>query len=189
MPALRASKVLLSALIELHIESRLEVFMLRSFFVLVLLSVIVGTAAAQTKPTDSQNLEAILGEIRQLRQNLRTATMAAQRAQILVYRFQMQDAVVRHLQDRIEDTRSKLAQIQHEEKRLTTAAKQMEQSQDQSESPKDKKELEDTIARIKAGVENQSNLEQKTQARLIRIEQAKLSTLQDEFERLDKKLQ
>lgn len=156
---------------------------------------LTGTAAAQTKTTDSQTLEAILGEIRQLRQDLRTATMAAQRAQILLYRVQVEDAVVRRLQDRAEDTRSKLAQTQHEKQRLIDYLKLNEDSQEKIEDPRTRKEAEDAIARFKASVETQSSLEQETQRRLmeyeeqLRIEQAKLSTLQGELDQLDKKLQ
>jgi len=51
-------------------------------------------AAAQSNSTDSQTLQALLGEVRQLRQELRSSTVAAQRAQILIYRVQAQQGAV-----------------------------------------------------------------------------------------------
>jgi hypothetical protein len=165
-----------------------------SFLALTLL-LVSPTAFAQTVPTDSDTLKALLAEVRLLRHDLQTTTVAAQRAQILVYRAQAQESVVRRMQERVDDTRSKLGQIQHEEKRLVTAAKQNEGLLDQSENPKARKELEDVIARLKAGAETQSTLEQEAQAKLteseeqLRIEQAKLGGLQDQLDRLEKLLE
>src|SRR6266478_4396039 len=96
-----------------------------SFLPLALL--LVSTAFAQTNPTDSDTLKALLTEVRLLRHDLQTTTVAAQRAQILVYRAQAQESVVRRVQERVDDTRSKLAQTRFEEKRLSAAAKQKEQ--------------------------------------------------------------
>lgn len=62
--------------------------------------------------------------------------MAAQRAQILLYRVRMEDAVVRRLQDRAEDSRSKLAQTQHEKQRLIDYLKLNEDSLEKIEDPR-----------------------------------------------------
>jgi hypothetical protein len=51
----------------------------------------------QTTPSESQTLQALLLEVRQLRQDLQTTTVAAQRAQILLYRLQGQEAAVARL--------------------------------------------------------------------------------------------
>ncbi len=87
----------------------------QSFLVLTLL-LVSPTAFAQTVPTDSDTLKALLVEVRLLRRDLQTTTVAAQRAQILVYRVQALESVVRRMQERIDDTRSKLAQIRSEQK-------------------------------------------------------------------------
>src|SRR5713101_9167709 len=117
--------------------------------------VLASTAFAQTNPADSDTLKALLTEVRQLRQDLRTTTVAAQRAQILVYRVQAQESVVRRLQERVDDTRSKLAQIHSEQKMLTVEMKHNEELLDHAEKPKTRKELEETIARFKAALELQ----------------------------------
>jgi len=55
---------------------------------LILLLGIVATSTSifgQDTPTDSQNLRALLEEVRQLRRDLQTATVATQRVQIALY--------------------------------------------------------------------------------------------------------
>src|SRR5258705_12953181 len=101
-----------------------------SFLPLALL--LVSTAFAQTSPADSDTLKAVLTEVRLLRHDLQTTTVAAQRAQILVYRAQAQESVVRRMQERVDDTRSRLAQIQTKQKNPSSSIKQIEYKKGQS---------------------------------------------------------
>jgi chromosome segregation ATPase len=155
---------------------------------------LVSTAFAQTSPTDSDPLKALLTEVRQLRQDLRTTAVAAQRAQILVYRAQAQESVVRRMQERVDDTRSKLGQIQSDQRRLTAAVKQNEDLLDHTDNLPARKELEQAITQVKSRQEIQASAEQETQAKLIeseeqlRLEQAKLGGLQDQLGRLEQLL-
>jgi len=154
-----------------------------------------ATVFAQTNSSDSDTLKFLLSEVRLLRQDLRTTTVAAQRAQILVYRAQAQESIVRRMQERVDDTRSKLSQIQFEQRRLTVAVKQNEELLDRTDNPATRKEIEQTTVRIKAGLETQVSVEQETQTKLVesedqlRLEQAKLSGLQDQLDRLEKLLE
>jgi uncharacterized membrane protein YccC len=149
----------------------------------------------QSPSNDSQTLQALLAEVRQLHHDLQTTTLAAQRAQILLYRLQAQQSVVRRMQERVDDTRSKLAQIHAEQKRLTTALKQYEDSVSHSDNPAQDKEVADMMARLKAGLETQTSNEQEAQAQLtegeeqLRIEQAKLAELEAHLDLLEKTLQ
>jgi chromosome segregation ATPase len=154
------------------------------------------TAFAQTNSDDSDTLKSLLSEVRLLRQDLRTTTVAAQRAQILVYRAQAQESVVRRIQERVDDTRSKLAQIQTEQRNRASSLKQIEEKRSRSETTTaEQKELEGMLAQIKARFDTEANKEQETQARLIeseeqlRLEQAKLGGLQDQLDRLEKLLE
>ena len=162
------------------------------FFGLFLIAPVVAGQSAQT---DSQTLQALLNEVHQLRQDLQTTTVAAQRAQILLYRVQAQESGVRRVQERVDDTRSKLTQIQAEEKRLTANLKQITDSADHDENPASRKESEEIIARYKTALETQSVNEQEAQAKLteaqeqLRIEQAKLSELENQLDRLEKALE
>src|SRR6266436_6135774 len=157
---------------------------------------LVSSALAQTNPSDSDTLKALLAEVRLLRHDLQTTTIAAQRAQILVYRAQAQESVVRRMQERVDDTRSKLAQIQSEQRNRASTMKQIEERRRQSETTTTaQKELEEMLAQIKARFDADANKEQEAQAKLIeseeqlRLEQAKLAGLQDQLDRLEKSLE
>jgi chromosome segregation ATPase len=158
--------------------------------------VLLSTPAfGQSASPDSQTLQALLSEVRQLHRDLQTTTIAAQRAQVLLYRLQAQQSAVRRMQERVDDTRSKLAQIHAEEKRLTTALKQYEDSVSHTDNSAQEKEIGEVIAHLKAGLETQTNNEQEAQAKLtegeeqLRIEQAKLSELEDHLDHLEKTLE
>src|SRR5258708_29002378 len=81
---------------------------------LLVLSLLLSSTACfgQTTPGDSQTLQALLLEVRQLRQDLQTTTIAGQRAQILIYRLQGQEAAVTRAAQRLDEAREKLARIQ-----------------------------------------------------------------------------
>lgn len=157
-----------------------------------------GTATAQSNP-DSQNLDGIRAEIRQLRQDLRTLVGTAQRAQILVARVQVQDAAVRRAQERVDNAKPRLTDIRNDQTQLNFELKRNEQLLEQQDdssaaNAKRRKETEDTIARFKTVLEQRAATEQEMQSRLteaeeqLRIEQAKLGGLQDDLDRLDKTL-
>jgi hypothetical protein len=62
---------------------------------LLSLTLLFSTAAfAQTNSNDSETLKSLRSEVRMLRHDLQTTTVAAQRAQILVYRAQAQESVI-----------------------------------------------------------------------------------------------
>jgi len=53
-----------------------------------------GTAIAQGTSSDAQTLQAILTEVRALRQDLRVSLNRAQTTQILLARFQLQEGAI-----------------------------------------------------------------------------------------------
>src|SRR5258708_3257178 len=120
-----------------------EVFPMKRISFLPLILLLGSTAFAQTNPNDPDTLKALLTEVRQLRQDLRTTTVAAQRAQILIYRAQAQESVVRRMQERVDDTRSKLGQIQSEQRNRAASIKRIEEKKSRSDTPaNEQKELE-----------------------------------------------
>jgi chromosome segregation ATPase len=167
----------------------------RSWFLVLGFLVISPGAFAQTSSTDSQTLQALLAEVRQLRQELRTTTVAAQRVQILLYRLQIQEAAVAHAERRVDEARSALSQTQTEVKMMASGIKQIEDKVSNAQNPVERKQQEDLLAKFKAGLESQESSEQQLQAREseaeqdLRAEQAKLNALQDQLDRLDKSLE
>src|SRR5437868_4201738 len=83
-----------------------EAPMQRSCLLLLALLLTANRSFGQSGSTDSQTLQALLAEVRQLHHDLQTTTLAAQRAQILLYRLQAQQSVVRRMQERVDDPRS-----------------------------------------------------------------------------------
>ena len=176
-----------------------------SLFVLGLL-LSSSTCFGQTTPGDSQ-LQALLSEVRQLRQDLlsevrqlrqdlQTTSIAAQRAQILIYRLQGQEAAVARASQRLDEARDKLARIEEQRQRVVTAIKQNEALLSNSDTPPaERKQIEDAVAQLKARLESLENQEQQPQTREIeaqqqlRTEEVRLSDLRDQLERLDKALE
>ena len=167
----------------------------RSWLLVLSLLLISPAAFSQTSSTDSQTLQALLTEVRQLRQDLRTTTVAAQRVQILLHRLQGQEASVARVQRRVDEAQSNLAQQQFELKRLTSEIKLREDMQSNTQNPAERKDLEELLPRLKAELESQKNAEQQWQTKQVdaeqdlRTEQAKLNVLQDQLDRLDKSLE
>jgi len=167
-------------------------------FLLFVLGILLfsTTCFGQTTSGDSQTLQALLLEVRALRQDLQITTIAAQRAQILIYRLQGQEAAVARASQRLEEAREKLARIRDERKHVAGDVKQQEDFVSNTEnSPTRRKEVEGVLARDKARLESLENDEQERQAREIeaehqlRAEEVRLSDLHDQLDRLDKALE
>jgi len=169
--------------------------MLRSLFLVPALLLISSAAFGQTSTTDSQTLQALLAEVRQLRQDLRTTTTAAQREHILLYRLQVQEAVVARLQRRVDEAQSALVQHQFELKRLASEIKRAEDAPSNSQNPAEQKDLEQVLPMLKEKLESSRAAELQLQTREseaeqdLRLEQAKLSTLQGQLDVLDRSLE
>jgi chromosome segregation ATPase len=166
-----------------------------SLFVLGFL-VFSTSCFGQTTPGDSQTLQALLTEIRLLRQDLRTTTVAAQRSQILIYRLQGQEAAVARASQRLDEAREKLVRIQDERKHVAAEVKRTEDFVSNTENPAtQRKELENRLSELKARLETLESDEQQYQSREIeaqqqlRAEEVRLSDLRDELDRLDKTLE
>lgn len=166
-----------------------------SLFVMGLL--LSSTACfGQTTTGDSQTLQALLSEVRQLRQDLQTTTIVAQRAQILIYRLQGQEAAVARASQRLDEAREKLARIQDERKHVAADVKRQEDFISNTENPAtQRKEVEGMLSQLKARVESIESQEQQLQTREIeaaqqlRVEEVRLSDLRDQLDRLDKALE
>ena len=168
--------------------------MRRWLFITASLLLLPAAAVSQTGSTDSQTLQALLAEVRLFRQELRTTTVASQRAQILIYRVQAQQTVVTRLSQRAENERSRLSQIQSEQKGVTSAIKRLEDLRF-SQSESERKQSEEPLSQLKPRAERLGTDEQESLTRKVvieeelRVEQAKLAQLHEELDRIDKALE
>lgn len=170
--------------------------MRRSFWLTLILLLIPSVGFCQSASTDSQTLQALLAEVRLLRRDLLTTTAAAQRAQILLYRLQAQEANVTRAARRVDEARTRLAASQAERNVMTAELKRTEESlNDSTRSETDRKQAEDSISRIKSRLEQIAGEEQQRQTNQIeaenelQTEKIKLGELQDQLDRLQKTLE
>jgi chromosome segregation ATPase len=148
----------------------------------------------QSPATDSQNLQALLTEVRQLRRDLQTVAIVSQRSHILIFHLQVAETAVRYAQDRADTFRNELERVQTDRKRQAEEIKRVEEAKDSSDTPAaQQKELESALLDMKAKYD--STEEQDLQTKLneaeeqLRTEQAKLNVLEDQLSALEKSLE
>lgn len=167
----------------------------RSWLFALSLLFLSASGLGQSTSSESQGMQTLVAEVRELRKDLQTTNGYALKAQILLYRLQVQEATVARVSQHLNDERSKLAQTQEHRRRLMGALKENEELLDKSEiSPAARKEAQEYIARVKPEVESLTAEEQQRQTsemeaeQQLRAEQAKLSALEDRVDRLEKDL-
>lgn len=170
--------------------------MRRSLLLILGLLLTPATGWCQSSSTDSQTLQALLAEVRQLRRDLQTTTTAAQRGQILLYRLQAQEANVARVSRRVDEAKAGLAAMQSQKKALNAELKRNEDGLNDSTTPAaDRKQMEDQASRIKSRLEQVEGEEQQKQTTEIEAEnelqseRLKLTELQDQLDRLQKTLE
>jgi hypothetical protein len=100
------------------------------------------------------------------------------------------------MQERVDDARSRLAQVRTEQSNRAASIKQIEGKKSRSETPAtEQKDLENTLTQIKLRFDADANKEGEMQATItdaeyrLRMEQAKLGGRQDQLDRLEKILE
>jgi predicted nuclease with TOPRIM domain len=137
-------------------------------------------------------MQALLAEVHQLRQDLQTSAVAARKAQIVIYRLHVQEAVVVRAEDRLENAKSALAQMQR--KYQVEQIKRFEEMRDRAENAQEQKRFEDTLAQFRSQMEAFESEEPELRTKEsegeeeFNIQQAKLNRLEDQLDQLDKTL-
>jgi chromosome segregation ATPase len=151
-------------------------------------------ALAQSPSTDS-TLQALLNEVRLLRQQLEAHNAAGQRTQILFFRIQTQQAAVTRASQRVDDARGKLADTQEARRKLEGEAKAVQDNLEHADNPADRKNFENMISYFKRHSEELNEEEQQRQAKVseaeeqLRAERAKLDDLDARLDELERELQ
>jgi hypothetical protein len=165
-------------------------------FLLALGFLLASTVSVgQTAPADSQTLQALLVEVRQLRKDLQTTTVASQRVQILLYRMQLQQSAVARAQSRLDDVNAKLVEARAGVRHFTSETERAEAGLKDSQVSANGKENENMLARLKGELESQKAAGQEWETKEVeavqelRAEEAKLVALQEQFDQLDKILE
>lgn len=166
-----------------------------AFFLSSLLLIPVS-AAGQNSPRDSQTLQDLLTEVRQLRRDLQSTTVAVQRAEILLYRARAQQEAVAQATQRLDRARADLAAIRKQQKDIAAFLKRAEDSPEPTgANPDELKQVQAEVPILKARLDALNNDEQEKQAaeteadQHLHDEQIKLNELQSQLDRLDTQLQ
>ena len=165
------------------------------FVPLLLIFLLHAAAVSQTTPTDSQTLQALLAEVRALRHDLQTSNAMLAMAQMALYRVQRQDEAVSHAQQRLSDSRLRVAQAESDKDKLAIQIKNAESAMAHSDSP-DAKHLEDIVLpSLKSELEMLRKQEQEARTQeaeaqqQVRDEQAKLDELNGLLDRYNNALE
>jgi len=163
---------------------------------LILFFLLQAVVLSQTKPTDSQTLEALLAEVRLLRHDLQASNAMIARAQIALYRLQRQDETLLHAQQRLSDARARVNQAAADKDQKNIQIQSAKSAAKQSEAPDAQRHFEEVVL-----PELQSELDllrkQEQQARAqeleaeqqVRDEQAKLDELNNLLDRYNAALE
>ena len=168
--------------------------MRRALFFILLVSGIPGATFGQTASSDSQTLQALLTEVRELRQDLRISLARIQGAQVLQSRLQTQQGSVTRASERLNDARSKLADAQANQKHVAGRIKELEDTLSAEQNLAQQKDLRDMINHSKSELEASTDVEQQRQAteieaaQQLRTEQDKLNALEIQLDDLVRKL-
>jgi hypothetical protein len=108
-------------------------------------------ALAQAAPAESPLSQAVLTEIRTLRQDLRDAAATTQRVEILMFRLQMQAALADKAEQRLELARNQCKAAQDQQKFVGTQIEQL-RKQNASDAA-DQKRTETMISQFQAQME------------------------------------
>lgn len=156
-----------------------------------------ASGLGQSTSSESQGMQALVAEVRELRKDLQTSNGYALKAQVLLYRLQVQEATVARVSQHLNDERSKLAQTQEHRRAVAAGLKrndELDNSGAAEISPADRKQIQFDTSRLKIELENLTAEEQQRQTsemeaeQQLRTEQAKLGALEDRVDRLEKDL-
>lgn len=140
-----------------------------------------------------QVTEALLTEIRQLRQDLQATAATIQRVQLVMFRMQVAASTLTRATQRLDETRNRCNQIPVQRKAMTAQLENAENRQRNVQNAPDSR-IGDEVARLKGSLEMVALQEQQCQTTIVdaevnlRAEQAKMNDLQDQFDKLDRAL-
>jgi chromosome segregation ATPase len=160
-----------------------------AFALLGILGVLPGLA--QTSPTDSQTLQAILTEMRSIHNDVRLS----ETTQILLTELEVQQTAVNRVTQKRDEARTKVSQIQNGEKNMAAEVARFDDSANATIDPAQKKQMTQNMDRIKSTLANMKSQEQDAQNELqdaeaaLRKEQDTLAGIQDQLNDVVKKLQ
>jgi chromosome segregation ATPase len=170
--------------------------MFRLSFLPLILLVVSTPALGQTNSKDSETLQVLLIELRQLRQEFEATALVTHKMQILLYRLQTQSTTVAQLSRSVDAAHADVNQMEDERTRLAADIKQHEEFiSNTANASGDRKAVEDALPGLKEKLLSLDNQLQEAQEKesaaqeQLRSQQAKLERLESDFDSLEKSFQ
>lgn len=138
-------------------------------------------AYAQENRSDSQTLQAILGELREIRSELHNHQAQNQTMQVLLFQMQTYQTAINHATQRTDDARSNLAVVREGETYYSNDIGQDEDSLQHAQDEAERKNLESDLESSKVSLASLKTVEQD---RIAVLQQAE-ADLQKEEEGFD----
>ena len=157
----------------------------RGHFMRYILMVLLTLAPDQT-------VDSLVAEIRALRMDLRSTAAAIQRVQIVMYRLQAQAASVEKATGRLDMAHAQCSAAENGRRQAAVQIEQMKKQNSQNEA--EQRGIEAVIAQFQANMDlaasqaQQCLGEQADAEAQFRLEQAKMSELENQLEGLDRVL-
>lgn len=169
--------------------------MIRATFLALCLFSFACVVDCQDQGPETRTIEAVLSEIRQLRQDLRTAAVATRKAQIVIYRLHVQERLVEQAAERVEHAKDSLAQLESQKNYQKEEIKRVAELRDNSTNDQQRKQLETYLSQLHESLEISGPVEEELRTKQIeletelRVEQGKMDRLQEELDRLENSLE
>jgi len=165
--------------------------MRRVCFVLLAIVIVALAAPAQTDPGDSQTLKSLLAEVRLLRRDFHTASALIARAQILLHRLGAQQTAVDRAIGGRDAAQGWLNQWQGQRQ---TVESQIAQATQPTAETRENSDASEFGVSLKSQLEYFTQQESQALSRLneaeeqLRVEQGKMTELQEQLDRIDRDL-
>jgi hypothetical protein len=158
----------------MRIRADLAVFL---FFVLTV------SGFGQARESGDQTMQSILTEIRGIHEDMR----AAETTQILLTELEMQQGVVNRAMENVDAARSRLLDVQRDQKLVSSDLKRAEDSLSQVSDPNERKAFEQDLERHKANMAA-LKIEEQGRASTLQEMQERLKTAQDNLDNIENEL-
>lgn len=176
---------------------RRALLLVLSFCLLPFPATVFAQSGSSLSPSDSQTLQALLREVRELRQDVRSVTVASERAQILLSRLQAQQAAVDSAQKEVDEATERVRQVNSRQHDLQAEIKYYsdQDNEDRTPNASDRQRIESVLDRMKSNLDSSSNDAEEAQTaqmqakEKLQIEQGKRDALQSALDQVDKSLQ
>ncbi len=162
-------------------------FAMRTLVLLISCLAMLPACHAQVSQSDSQTLQDILSELRQLRSEIHNQQAENRAIQILLFEMQTYQADINRATQRTDDASSKLAEVKEAERRHAAEISRAEDSLRDAQDEVDKKRLASDIDRLKTGLTSFKAMEQ-DRISVLQQAEAQLQKAEDAFDGVQNEL-